>query len=117
METVDLGGDALDIWKISVDFDVFDTSSSYVVDADWPLGQSWPIRFVGSSTQTVSDTFEFLPAVKDGSGWYWTVSFEMREDSSDWIEVYIFLDPIGNVSHATDYDSDGNSYYVSLTVE
>ena len=57
--------------------------------------------------------------MKDSSGWYWTVKFEIHEleASSDWIEVYIFLDPIGNLSHAAAYDSDGNWYDVSLTVE
>ena len=37
VETVDLGGEALGIWRISVDFDVFDTSSDYDVAVGWPL--------------------------------------------------------------------------------
>lgn len=120
MQTFDLfrSGHPPVIASISINFDVFDTSSDYIVDVTWPLGKYNRIwDFGDSSTRTESRRFEWLPPVKDGSGWYWTVAFEMRDDPSDWIEVYIFLDPEGYVESAADYDSDGNWYDVSLTVE
>ena len=120
VETIDLsgGGDALGIQKISVDFDVFDTSSDYIVDVTWPLGKYNGIwDFPDSAYHTASRRLFALPPVRDNTGWYWTVKFKMREDSSDFIEVYIFLDPLGNVESAAAYDSDGNWYDVPLTVE
>ena len=119
MDTFDLFGSDNPpvIASISIDFDVFDTSSDYDVFARWPLGKHNVIDFGDSSTRTESRTFEWLPPVRDSSGWYWTVSFEILDDSSDFIEVYIFLDPEGNVDRAAAYDSDGNWYDVPLTVE
>lgn len=40
-----------------------------------------------------------------------------RGDSTDWIEVYIFLAPEGNVESTAAYDSDRNWYDVPLTLE
>lgn len=38
-------------------------------------------------------------------------------DPNNWIEVYIFFDHEGYVESVVAYDSDGNWYDVSLTVE
>ena len=100
----------------------FDTSSDYNVHVDWPgTGSDFIYDFGSSAYYTAFWPLpSWLPPVKDSSGWYWTLKFEIDDqpgDPIDWIEVYIFLDPEGNLSHAAAYDSDGNWYDVSLTVE
>ena len=55
VETVDLGGDGDDISKISIDFDVFDTSSDYDVFVHWPHGRYTVINdFPDSAYHTAS---------------------------------------------------------------
>ena len=61
VETVDLGGEGDIISKISIDFDVFDTSSDYDVFVHWPNGRYTVINdFPDSAYHTASRPYEWL---------------------------------------------------------
>ena len=106
------------IWSISVDIDVFDTSSDYDVRVWWPGLIFFVIEenFGSSAYRTVfSPPFDFfIPPLVGDYGNYYTVKFEKNSD--DCIKVVIWVGADGDVS-AMGYDSDGNSYSVDVTVE
>ena len=102
---------------ISVDFHVFDTSSDYVVRCWWPspdrLRTYLHPDFDESAYWTDLECYFFpLPF-----GNYYTVEFEMEDDSSDWIEVTFWVGLDGYVAYGWATDSDGRSYSVDVTVE
>ena len=105
---------------ISVDIHVFDTGAivdpndTYDVDVWWPWWGWDRIRnFGNSSIRTESAYYFFWPLP---AGDYYTVKFYKVGDPDDCIKVVIWVGLDGEVS-AMEYDSDGNSRPVDVTVE
>lgn len=88
----------------------FDTSSDYKAAVCWPLSPTPVIidDFGYSSTRTESKWLRLTSVQQQGYYYYGTFEMHWLEDSSDFIEVYIFFDHEGFVESGAAYDSAGN---------